>query len=74
MEEIIKEYEEKEIKVIKVKETDKTILYNIIIVINEHEIIEDFEILKEMINNKEIIYNTINYLLHNAFSRYLSRK
>lgn len=58
-----------EIKII--KENELSILFNIIVIINDKEYIEDVEIIKYKLNDRDFLINNFNYLIHNALSRYL---
>ena len=69
---LIEEYKEKGYEVIIVEDKELSILFNIKVIINNQEYIEDVEVLKESITEDFLRYN-FNYLIHNSLNRYLMR-
>lgn len=68
--EIIEEYKNKGINIVIDNETENTITILITSRFNRHKFVEDLEILKSF-NDKEIIKNNIDYLVHNSLNRFL---
>lgn len=67
---IIEDYKNKGYEIKIIKENDLSILFNIIVIINDEEYIEDVEIIKTKVNDKEFLINNFNYLIDNALRRY----
>lgn len=70
LKDIIEDYKNKGYEIKIIKENDLSILFNIIVIINDKKYIEDVEIIKTKVNDKDFLINNFNYLIDNALRRY----